>query len=72
MIRRTTLGRAGFAPANQLQPAARPQPRPFDVYIDSRLDPAERIGQKDHVGLQPFGLVQVHQADDVRAPGLER
>ena len=42
------------------------------MHIDSRLDPTERIGQKDDVGLQPFGLMQIHQSNDVRAPGFER
>ena len=42
------------------------------MHIDSRLDATERIGQKDDIGLEPLGLVQVHQPHDVRAPGLER
>ena len=47
-------------------------PVALDVDVHPRLEAAARVGQEHDVGLEPLGLVQVHQPDDVGAAGLER
>ena len=40
--------------------------------IHSRGEAAARIGKKHDVSLEPFGLVEVHDADDICPARLER
>ncbi len=57
---------------HQLEPAVRFEISPLDVIVHAQRETTIGVDQKYDVRLQPLGLVQVHDADDVGAARLER
>ncbi len=62
----------GLRLLHNLEPAQRLDAVAPDVDVHPRLESAARVREEDHVGLEPLGLVQVHQPHHIGPARLQR